>query len=354
MKFLNNKVASTVLAVVVAGAVTFSAAPAFAETAPAVETAATPTAEPAVVTEVPVSFSLNSGGATANVPADYTVTVPYSYTLNGVIISDVMNVTRSGAATLNVPEGASLTVSSPTVPAVQGTFIDSYFSLNGSAASSNAYVVSSTNAYAYRVLLDFISDGTAPSTAPATPTENSFAPSSENLITASATTVKAGDTVTLTASNAVFPGDNVAVWLFSTPQLLSGWVATTSGNTTSVTIPVGTVDGQHRLLLADTQNNTLGWVSIMVTSDAVVTPPVAEAPVVAPPVTEAPVTATPVAAVNANQNNAADRTNVSARGELAETGVNDSNLLFNSGMALLLLFAGAGAMVFSRMRSSNV
>lgn len=339
------------------GAITFSATPAFAATAapePATtaEQAPNPEATPIRI-EIPLGFVLNIGGATRNIPEGYSVKIPYSYTLNEITETSVLEVKKGDSTILSIPEGALLTVSAPDVPAVQGTFIDSYFSLNGSATPSNAITIESNKTYDFRILLDFISDGTAPDQSPIQPVESDFTPSTENVIKVSSTSVEQGGTVMIDTSRAIFTGNNAAVWLFSTPQLLSSWVVTQTAGT-KVVIPASVPAGQHRLLVTDTESRLVGWVTLTVTSAAAVTSPVVTT--TSPVVTTTPLISAPVVAVVTPPVTLTPVGNVSAKtvpSELAETGVPEGSLLQGWTLALGFLLAGAGAMIFSRLRATT-
>jgi hypothetical protein len=92
---------------------------------------------------------------------------------------------------------------------------------------------------------------------------------SRGTVTAPSTAI-AGSTVVVTVGEQ-YAGQTVRVWLHSTPTLLGELVVSATG-TVSVTVPVPTAVGDHRVVVASPTNELIGWAPMRVVVDVVLPP----------------------------------------------------------------------------------
>ena len=109
-------------------------------------------------------------------------------------------------------------------------------------------------------------------TAPVDPTDPEPSPvpdaeldeSSTGGITATPSTVSPGERVVLNVGLA-HVGEQVRVWLHSTPQLLGTYTVSPAG-TVTVTLPAGVAAGDHRLVVQALDGTLIGWTPIALTA----------------------------------------------------------------------------------------
>lgn len=111
---------------------------------------------------------------------------------------------------------------------------------------------------------------------PVPPTEDDLTPGTQNGVTGPKTAAP-GQTITITVG-AGFAGQNVDVWIFSTPQHLGTYVVSGAG-LISVTLPAAVDPGEHRIVVLDENGEVIGWYGMQVTA-ALASTGAAPAPVV--------------------------------------------------------------------------
>ena len=83
-------------------------------------------------------------------------------------------------------------------------------------------------------------------------------------VTTSPSTVSQGGRVVL-GVGLEYIGDQVRVWLHSTPQLLGTYTVSAAG-TVTVTLPVGVAPGDHRIVVQALDGSLIGWAPLKVTA----------------------------------------------------------------------------------------
>jgi hypothetical protein len=100
---------------------------------------------------------------------------------------------------------------------------------------------------------------------PTVPTEDQLTPATQNGVTGPAG-ARPGDTITITVGTD-WAGDEVDTWIFSTPVHLGTDVVNAAG-TISVTLPLTTELGMHRIAVLDSEGNVIGWFGITIEAAA--------------------------------------------------------------------------------------
>ncbi|WP_416394338.1 MULTISPECIES: lamin tail domain-containing protein [unclassified Curtobacterium] len=103
--------------------------------------------------------------------------------------------------------------------------------------------------------------GTSPSGSPVAPSEASLTQANRGSLTAPAT-ARPGDTITVGVGTR-YAGQQVHVWMFSTPTLL-GTATVAADGTVTATIPADAPAGQHRIVVTAEDGTVLGWTTITI------------------------------------------------------------------------------------------
>ncbi|MBT1622136.1 lamin tail domain-containing protein [Curtobacterium flaccumfaciens pv. oortii] len=97
--------------------------------------------------------------------------------------------------------------------------------------------------------------------APVAPSETGLTDTNRGSVSAPSS-ARAGETITVTVGTR-YAGDQVNVWLYSTPTLL-GTVTVGADGTVRVTIPADAPAGEHRIVVTAADGTVLGWTPITI------------------------------------------------------------------------------------------
>jgi hypothetical protein len=103
--------------------------------------------------------------------------------------------------------------------------------------------------------------GASPSGAPVAPSESSLTEANRGTLTAPAT-ARPGETITIGVGTR-YAGQQVHVWMFSTPTLL-GTTTVAADGTVTATIPADAPAGEHRIVVTAEDGTVLGWTTITI------------------------------------------------------------------------------------------
>lgn len=173
--------------------------------------------------------------SSANTSASASVTISYDVPVASIVISPA-------TATVTVPEPATFTAEGfdSDGDSLGDVTSLSLFTISGGASCTGAVCSGPVGAYTVTATI-------GSETAQAVLTVQAPAPSGPSGATVSETTIGQGGTVTVSASGFI-AGEQIQVWLNSTPVLLTTGVAEADGTfTRTVTIPASAQTGAHRI-----------------------------------------------------------------------------------------------------------